>query len=169
MQIKRESSIDVRRLRISDLEETLDLISHIDSIDKLAPIARAQFLDEFSRRCHEEARFVATHEGRIVGTIGCGPGPIPSKQALWADWLVVAPDYRRCNVGSLLYGRIENLAIELKKRCLCLDIGNIDRQRAAYLFHRKNGFQVIGQIPDYWGALEHLNIMVKFLDHKDLC
>lgn len=95
--------------------------------------------------------------------MGCGPGPIPSRKALWADWLVVDRSYRRRNVASLLYAKVEEFALDLRKNYLCLDIGNIDNERAAYNFHIRNGFQLIGQIPDYWGKSEHLNIMVKHL------
>jgi len=163
----RDLSINIRRFCAPDLEGVLELISHIDSPNDLTPTARAQFLREFDQPRDEEGRFVATYNGIIVGTMGCAPGPIPSKQVLWLDWLVVAPNYRRCHVASLLYRKIEELAIDIDKRCLCLDLGNIDGQRAAYLFHLKNGFQVVGQIPDYWGALQHLNIMAKFLLYRN--
>ncbi|AOJ02173.1 hypothetical protein WS70_10315 [Burkholderia mayonis] len=77
--------------------------------------------------------------------------------------MIVDRDYRRRDIASLLYAEIEAFARSLEKNHMCLDIGNIDRERAAYVFHLRNGFQIVGQIPDYWGKFEHLNIMAKCL------
>ncbi len=129
--------------------------------------AQAQFTREFEEKPCDEARFVADYAGVVIGTMGCSRGPIPSKLALWADWLVVDKRFRRQNVATLLYKNVENFAMTLGKKYLCLDVGNIDAQRAAYAFHFRNGFQIVGQIPDYWGELQHLNIMTKYLAKKD--
>lgn len=162
-----EQSILVRRINDFDVVAVLELVSQIESVDDLVQSARAQFNRELESPHHEKARFVAIYEGTVVGTMGCGPGPIPSNQVLWADWLIVDRNYRRRNIASLLYAEIEEFALSLEKSCLCLDIGNIDNERAAYLFHLRNGFQIVGQIPDYWGRLEHLNIMAKCLISQD--
>ncbi|WP_082727684.1 GNAT family N-acetyltransferase [Burkholderia mayonis] len=167
MPTEKESTILVRRIEAADIQAVLRLVSQIDSPDDLTRSANLQFIRELECPGDEEARFVATHEGRIVGTMGCGPGPIPSKHVLWADWLIVDRDYRRRDIASLLYAEIEAFALSLEKNYMCLDIGNIDRERAAYVFHLRNGFQIVGQIPDYWGKFEHLNIMAKCLISQD--
>lgn len=153
----------VRRIESADLPAVLRLVAQIDSPDDLARSAHLQFKRELEHPGAAEARFVATREGRIVGTMGCGPGAIPSRYALWADWLVVDRDWRRRNIASALYAEIEAFARLLGMKYLCLDIGNIDRERAAYRFHLRNGFQIVGQIQDYWGKCEHLHIMAKCL------
>lgn len=81
--------------------------------------------------------------------------------------MIVDSQYRRYGVASLLYDEIEKYALANEKTWLCLDIGNIDKERAAYRFHLRNGFQIVGQLPDYWGELEHLNIMAKSLTSKE--
>ncbi|CDL84670.1 putative GCN5-related N-acetyltransferase [Xenorhabdus szentirmaii DSM 16338] len=153
----------IRRFNASDMEALLKLISQIESIDDLVQPARIQLMRELETPHDEEARFVAIEGDTVIGTMGCGPGAIPSKHALWADWLVVDQRYRRCGIASLLYDEIEAFALSLDKKYLCLDIGNIDKERAAYRFHLRNGFQIVGQLPDYWGKSEHLNIMAKHL------
>ncbi|WP_350307414.1 MULTISPECIES: GNAT family N-acetyltransferase [Photorhabdus] len=153
----------IRRFNVSDMEDVLKLISQIESTDDLVQSARTQFMRELDNPHYEEARFIATEGDLLIGTMGCGLGSIPSKHALWADWLVVDQSYRRYGIASLLYDEIEAFALSLEKKYLCLDIGNIDKERAAYLFHLRNGFQIVGQIPDYWGKSEHLNIMAKHL------
>lgn len=160
-----ESSNDVqiRRFVLDDMAQVLGLISKINSEEDLVQCARAQFFAELENPHQTIVRFVATINGAVIGTMGIGPGPLPSSQVLWADWLVVDPCRRRRGVAKLLYTEIEAHALRLGKTCLCLDIGNIDRERAAYLFHQRNGFQIVGQIPDYWGRFEHLHIMTKFL------
>ncbi len=92
---------------------------------------------------------------------------MPSKHALWADWLIVDRRYRRCGIAYQLYMEVEKFAVNLDKRYLCLDVGNIDSERAAYLFHRRNGFHIVGKIPDYWGDREHLHIMAKYLISRE--
>jgi GNAT superfamily N-acetyltransferase len=153
----------VRRIEAADVAKVLYLVEQIESPDDLARSAHLQFKRELEHPDSAEARFVAIAGGRIVGTMGCGPGAIPSRHALWMDWLIVDRNYRRRNIALALYTEIEAFAQRLGKKYLCLDIGNIDRERAAHLFHRHNGFQIIGQIPDYWGKFEHLHIMAKCL------
>ena len=163
MRNENSKPISIRRFNKSDMEQMIRLVSEIHSSEDLTAEARVQFTRELEANCREEARFVADHAGAVVGTMGCGRGPIPSKCALWADWLIVAPEFRRQGVATALYSEVEAFAIRLNKRYLCLDIGNIDVERAAYAFHSRNGFQITGQIPDYWGELEHFNIMTKSL------
>ncbi|NRO95056.1 GNAT family N-acetyltransferase [Paraburkholderia sp. NMBU_R16] len=167
MPIDDYQSVIVRRFINSDIAAALELISQIGSPDDLARAAREQFTRELDAPHDEEVRFVAIYRSMVVGTMGCGPGPLPSKQALWADWLVVDRNHRRRKIASLLYEKVEEFASIRKKTYLCLDIGNIDNERAAFTFHLRNGFQIVGQLPDYWGELEHLNIMAKRLTPMD--
>lgn len=157
----------IRPFVLGDMAQVLDLIAQIRSEDDLVQSTHGQFSAELENPDDGQVRFVATLQGAVVGTMGVGLGPWPSQQALWADWLVVDIDHRQCGIATLLYAEIEAHALRLGKAYLCLDIGNIDRERAAYLFHRRNGFQVVGQIPDYWGAFEHLHIMTKYLGSAD--
>ncbi|MEJ8867554.1 GNAT family N-acetyltransferase [Pseudomonas jessenii] len=161
-----KKNICIRPFNESDIPEMLNLVDQIVSLEDLTKSACIQFASELTDTTHEGIRFVAIADGIVVGTMGCALGPIPSKQALWADWLIVDSDYRRDGIASLLYSKIESYAFECGKRYLCLDIGNIDKERAAYQFHLSNGFQVVGQLPDYWGDCEHLNIMAKFLPSR---
>lgn len=158
----------IRRIEISDVEVVLRLIAQIDSPHDLTQSAYVQFKRELEQPSSAEARFVAIREGSIVGTMGCGPGAMPSPSALWADWLIVDRGCRRCKIASALYAEIEAYARSLGKKYLCLDIGNIDSERAAYLFHLHNGFQVVGLLPDYWGEFEHLHIMAKHLNSRKM-
>lgn len=157
------ANVLIRPFVVGDMAQVLALIAQIRSEDDLVQSTRAQFSAELESPDDGLVRLVATLKGAVVGTMGAGPGPWPSKQALWADWLVVDTDHRQRGIATLLYANIEAHALRLGKAYLCLDIGNIDRERAAYLFHRRNGFQVVGQIPDYWGTFEHLHIMTKYL------
>ncbi|MCW8276873.1 GNAT family N-acetyltransferase [Pseudomonas sp. PCH199] len=166
MRSEYNKDIYIRHFNESDIPALLDLVAQIASSEDLTESAHIQFSNELANHDHEGSRFVATVDGIIVGTLGCAPGPIPSTQALWADWLIVDRDYRRYGIATLLYSLIEKYALERGKRYLCLDIGNIDQERAAYLFHLRNGFQIVGQLPDYWGDHEHLNIMAKYLTSR---
>ncbi|MNC27112.1 Acetyltransferase (GNAT) family protein [compost metagenome] len=161
-----KKDIYIRPFNEFDMPAILNLVAQIASLEDLTRSARIQFTSELTDTTHEGIRFVAIVDGLVVGTMGCALGPIPSRQALWADWLIVDSDYRRDGIASLLYSKIESYAFERGKRYLCLDIGNIDKERAAYKFHLSNGFQVVGQLPDYWGDCEHLNIMAKFLPSR---
>lgn len=164
MTINTADEIIVRKMVSSDLDVVLKLVSQIQSEENLLESAHAQFCRELSQPINGEVRYVAAIRDSVVGTMGCGVGPIPSPHVLWADWLIVDHNRRRGGIASRLYAAIEEHALALRKKYLCLDIGNIDRERAAYVFHLKNGFQIVGQIPDYWGELEHLNIMAKPLN-----
>lgn len=153
----------IRHFSAGDMGEVLELVAQIGPEEDLLQCAYAQLSTELEKPQGGRVRLVATLNGVIVGTMGAGPGPWPSPQALWADWLVVDAKYRQRGIATLLYAEIEAHALRHGKAYLCLDIGNIDRERAAYIFHRRNGFQVVGQIPDYWGPLEHLYVMAKHL------
>ncbi|MNO87850.1 Acetyltransferase (GNAT) family protein [compost metagenome] len=163
MRSKYDNGVCIRSFNDSDMPALLNLVAQIASIEDLTESAYIQFSSELTNTDHEGIRFVATVKGVVVGTMGCSLGPIPSRQVLWADWLIVDSDYRRRGIASMIYMELEKYAFERSKRYLCLDIGNIDKERAAYQFHLGNGFQIVGKIPDYWGDYEHLNIMAKFL------
>lgn len=167
MRSEYNKDVCIRRFSEADIPTILNLVTQIVSRENLKESAHIQFSSEIANPDHGGIRFVATVDGIVVGTMGCALGPIPSRLALWADWLIVDSDHQRCGIATLLYAEIEKYAFELGKRFLCLDIGNIDKERAAYLFHLSNGFQVIGQLPDYWGDYEHLNIMAKFLASRE--
>lgn len=158
--------IYIRQFTKADMPAVLLLVAQIASGEDLSESAGQQFANELDEPNYEGARFVAALGDRVIGTMGCAAGLIPSKHVLWADWLIVDSEYRRYGVASLLYAEIEKYALEHGKAWLCLDIGNIDRERAAYRFHLRNGFQIVGQLPDYWGDFEHLNIMAKSLISK---
>lgn len=163
---KLDQDICIRRFKKYDLSAVLLLVSQIASGEDLTESSREQFENELDDPKQEGCRFVAILGDRVIGTMGCAAGLIPSKHVLWADWLIVDSEYRRYGVASLLYAEVEKYALEHEKTWLCLDIGNIDRERAAYRFHLHNGFQIVGQLPDYWGDFEHLNIMAKSLISK---
>ena len=166
MQNELDQDICIRRFTQSDMPAVLELVAQIASGEDLTESASQQFAHELVDPKHEGSRWVAALGGRVIGTMGCAAGLIPSKHVLWADWLIVDSEYRRYGVASLLYAEIETYALEHGKTWLCLDIGNIEKERAAYRFHLHNGFQIIGQLPDYWGDFEHLNIMAKSLLSK---
>jgi GNAT superfamily N-acetyltransferase len=156
-----DSSLKIRALEIADLAELNNLVSDGWPGQELGISACEQFASEIESASIENVRLVALINGRVVGTLGCNQGGIPSPNALWIDWLVVHKDYRRSRVASILYHCVEQHALKLRKNYVCLDIGNIDAEKAAFLFHTKNGFQVVGQIPNYWGDALHMNIMCK--------
>lgn len=166
MRNKVDGGVLIRRLKACDIPAVLALVAQIASGEDLAESAGQQFLTELDDPKYEGVRFVAVLDDMVIGTMGCAAGPIPSKYVLWADWLIVGGEYRQYGIASLLYAEIERYALEHGKTWLCLDIGNIDSERAAYRFHLKNGFQIVGQLPDYWGEFEHLNIMAKSLISK---
>ena len=168
MRSEHTKNIYIRHFNESDMPALLNLVAQITSLEDLTKSARIQFSSELTSTDHEGVRFVAIVDGIVVGTMGCTLGPIPSTQALWADWLIVDENYRRHGIASMLYLKIEKYALECGKRYLCLDIGNIDKERAAYQFHLGNGFQIVAQLPDYWGDYEHLNIMAKSLTSREL-
>jgi GNAT superfamily N-acetyltransferase len=163
MRGKYQKDIYIRPFNESDIPALLNLVAQIASVEDLTESARIQFSSELTNTALEGVRFVAIVDGVVVGTMGCALGPFPSRQALWADWLIVDSHYRCRGIASMLYLKVEKYAFQRGKRYLCLDIGNIDKERAAYQFHLGNGFKVVGQLPDYWGDYEHLNIMAKFL------
>jgi GNAT superfamily N-acetyltransferase len=155
------NNLDIRQMVERDMPPVLALIGLLG--ESLIREAETQFVQELAQASNETIRLVATLGDLIIGTMGCGPGPIPSPHVVWADWIVVDRNHRRLSVASSMYAVIERHALALGKSTICLDMGNIERQRDAYDFHTRNGFQIVGVVPDYWGPSEHLNIMAKRL------
>jgi GNAT superfamily N-acetyltransferase len=56
--------------------------------------------DSWRRRLSDRTRFVAEVDGKVVGTVGAGPGEFESAAALTALW--VDPGFRGRGVGSAL-------------------------------------------------------------------
>lgn len=155
--------IYVRKMTCSDIEAILELILQFEAGSTLVDDAKVQLRQELNSASKKSVRFVACVGGKIVGTMGGGDGAFPSRRAFWADWLVVDIEFRRMGVASLLYKTLETYVRGHGVEYICLDVGNIDSERAAYLFHCRNGFHMFGQLPDYWSDFEHLSLMVKRL------
>jgi GNAT superfamily N-acetyltransferase len=77
-------------------------------------------LDERSWRARlaERARFVAEQDGRIVGTVGAGPGEGKGTAALTALW--VDPEARGRGVGAALVGAVMDWCRDEGHRTLLL-------------------------------------------------
>jgi GNAT superfamily N-acetyltransferase len=64
--------------------------------------------DSWRRRLSDRTRFVAEVDGKVVGTVGAGPGEFDGAAALTALW--VDPGFRARGVGSALVDAVVDWA-----------------------------------------------------------
>ena len=74
----------IRRLTAADMKKVLALVSQIAPAADLVQSARTQFEFELDQPHLAAIRLVAVVDNSVVGTLGCGAGPFPSRQALWS-------------------------------------------------------------------------------------
>ena len=118
--------MNIRRLRISNVEETSKLlretIKHLKQHYTAKEIERE--IDAYSaknvRACIKRKDYifrVAEDKGKIVGVIVCTfPGP---SGLCWINWIMVRRGYRRSGIGGMLIKNLEKTANGRWNRIQC--------------------------------------------------
>lgn len=156
--------VTVRWMAERDVDAALGIVEEFDA--GLVDEARHTFINDLRQRNEwpvRRSRLVALAGSDIVGTMGYGPGPLPSEGVYWTDWLMVRTDSRRLGIASRLYMKIEESLRSHGCRKVYLDVGTLWKQPAAVAFHSVHGYGIEGVLRDYWGTGEDLIVMAKEL------
>ena len=157
-----EPDLRLRRMVPTDLPAAAALVECFDRTltAEAAEVFRSDF-DRADEWPEHRYRMVAEQGGNIVGTMGYGPGGIPGPGVRWTDWLIVAPDWRRRGIASLIYLELEAVLQSAGCRKVFLDVGTVYKQPDAIAFHARHGYRIEGILQDYWGPDDDLVIMAK--------
>jgi GNAT superfamily N-acetyltransferase len=98
--------------------------------------------DSWRRRLSDRTRFVAEVDGKVVGTVGAGPGEFDGAAALTALW--VDPGFRGRGVGSALVDAVVDWAREEGFNQLLLWVTEVN-ENAERLYERQ-GFARTGRM-----------------------
>ena len=98
--------------------------------------------DSWRRRLSDRTRFVAEVDGKVVGTVGAGPGEFDGAAALTALW--VDPGFRGRGVGSALVDVVVDWAREEGFNQLLLWVTEVN-ENAERLYERQ-GFARTGRM-----------------------
>jgi GNAT superfamily N-acetyltransferase len=154
----------LRPMRIDDLVGACELVRQFDPA--LVELAQAAFQDDLGLPVEwpeRRYRLIAEHAGQIVGTMGYGPGAMPSDGIMWTNWLMISDQRRRTGVGSAIYTELESILQKVGCRKVYLDVGTVFKQPDAIAFHTRHGYRIEGILYDYWGSGDDLVIMSKEL------
>jgi ribosomal protein S18 acetylase RimI-like enzyme len=114
----------IRRLRLSDVEETsallrkniLDLKRHYTSKERRTEI-KEYSVENMQKNIKSWYVKVAEENGRVVGVIVCTF--IGQPGLCWLNWVVVKKSYRRRGIGSMLVKSLEKPANDRWNRIRC--------------------------------------------------
>ena len=100
--------------------------------------------ERWRRSVTDRARFVAEIDGRVVGTVGAGPGEFAGTAALTALW--VEPGLRRRGIGAALVGAVIEWAHGQRYERVLLWVTQANK-RAERLYERL-GFLRTGRVTE---------------------
>lgn len=158
------SSLKFRAMRVGDLAAACELVRQFDPL--LVDLAEEDFrydLEHPAEWPEIRYRLVGEDGGKILCTMGYGPGGFPSDGIRWTNYLMVDQEHRREGLGSAIYQELEVILRQINCRKVYLDVGTIFKQPDAIAFHSSHGYRIEGILYDYWDAGEDLVIMAKEL------
>lgn len=85
-----------------------------------------------------------------------------NSERLWIGWFGVAPDMRRCGVGSAVLESLTEVARNLGAKELALYTTENDDVQGVLSFYRKHGFETLGEPGQFGGS--NIFRMVKSLE-----
>lgn len=118
-------------------------------------------MNDFRRKAREEAVFgslkeehrrywyIKNDEGEVVAAIGVAENERKTG-GYYLDYFAVHKDCRRQGLGSRLLQKAEEFVRSCQGRFIVLDTGDTDLFEAARSFYKKNGYEQVGHIPEYY-------------------
>jgi len=89
--------------------------------------------------------------GEIVGAIGIRENKYGSGgYEMDSDYVAVHKDYRRKGIADMLLQDAEKFVREMGGRYIHVLTCDIESYKPANIFYEKNGYQKVGEIPDYY-------------------
>jgi ribosomal protein S18 acetylase RimI-like enzyme len=91
--------------------------------------------------------YVLLLDGEIVGVSGLYYDYEDPFDIFWMDYFAVLPKFQRQGYGTEMLKNLETICEGKKARMLCVFTNN---KKGALSFYKKNGFQVCGEIKNYY-------------------
>ncbi len=95
--------------------------------------------------------YVENDKNEVIAAIGVRENDFRSGgYEMVDDYLAVHRDYRRQGIATRLLQKAEKYIQEKKGRYLYIESCDIESYEPAHQFYRKNGFKVVGAVPNYY-------------------
>jgi ribosomal protein S18 acetylase RimI-like enzyme len=88
-------------------------------------------------------------QDQVIGYICYGPTPM-TQGTFDLYWIAVDPDFQGQGLGSKLLGFLEERARAMGGRLILADTSTIPHYEKTEKFYRKNGFQEVARVSDYY-------------------
>jgi ribosomal protein S18 acetylase RimI-like enzyme len=103
---------------------------------------------------HHQYWFVEDRE-KIIGALGVNENKYQSGGYEMADdYVAVHQNYRKQGIGSLLLKTMESFVRQNKGRYIHIETCDIPYYKPARLFYKKNNYEKVGEMPDYFNIGE---------------
>ena len=152
-------------MNVADIEAACELVRQFDPA--IVDLAAEEFRNDLQHPAEWPKiryRLVGERAGKILVTMGYGPGGIPSDGIRWTNWLMVHEEHRREGIASAIYRELEAMLRSINVRKVYLDVGAVYKQPDAIAFHTRHGYRIEGILYDYWPDGDDLVIMAKQLE-----
>ena len=95
--------------------------------------------------------YIENDQKEIIAAIGVRENALRSGGfEMVDDYLAVHKNYRRQGLGNQLLSAAERYVREKKGRYIYIESCDLDSYRPANQFYLKNGYRVVGTVPDYY-------------------
>jgi ribosomal protein S18 acetylase RimI-like enzyme len=89
-------------------------------------------------------------------------GPTPLTEGTWdIYWIAVDPEHQRQGVGHNLLAFAENIIMKAKGRLILIETSSKEEYEKARDFYQKQGYKLIGHIPDFYASGDDKLILQK--------
>lgn len=155
--------MQIKEMQAADLADVLEIIASHSEWD--ATYCQPYYTEYFATEMSPlERNYVAWSDaGEIIGVCGYSPDKYRTPNILWLTWFYVRQDYVGTLAGYYLFRQVEEQARKTNARKLYLDTGNEPVYANARRFYQSAGFEVEGELIDYYGSGEHMIVMGKAL------
>ena len=140
----RASRIDIRPATERDLPALLEIERRCFTQDLFTEEKFRHYL-----QADESVLLVSEKRGEVVG---CAVGELDvtkGTRTVWLDSIAVLPGMRRTGIATALLRRFENAALQQDASSVLLEVSV--RNQAARKFYQEESYEVVDQVPEYYG------------------
>jgi ribosomal protein S18 acetylase RimI-like enzyme len=91
--------------------------------------------------------YVLLLDNEIIGISGLYYDYEDPSDIFWMDYFAISPKFQRQGYGTEMFKNLEAICKDKKARMLCVFTNN---KKGALNFYEKNGFQICGEIKNYY-------------------
>jgi len=154
----------IRSIQTSDRPHLIELLEATGNFTAAEVAIAAELIDIVLHKPDQQDyyAFAEEHENRIAGLLILGP--VPASTGSWnMYWIAVHPEFQGTGIAQSLDRSAESFVRSRAAYWIIAETSGQPSYERTRAFYRKQGYQVLAQIPDYYKPSDDLVIFGKRL------